>query len=104
MLEYIFDMYILYVMRFEWDEEKALGNAKKHRVSFEQAQEVFDDPRAVPFEDLEHSTADEIRYVMIGMSSLGLLFVSFTYRDDVVRLISARRAEKWMVRVYEDEK
>ncbi len=48
--------------------------------------------------------ADEIRYVMMGMSSLGLLFVSFTYRYDVVRLISARRAEKWMVKVYEDEK
>ncbi len=44
------------------------------------------------------------RYVMIGMSSVGLLFVSFTYRNDIVRLISARRAEKWMVKVYEDEK
>jgi uncharacterized DUF497 family protein len=71
--------------------------------SFEQAQRVFDDPRAVPFEDLEHSTHGETRYVMIGMSSRGLLFVSFTYRKDVVRLISARRAEKWMVKVYEDE-
>ena len=90
-------------MRFEWDEDKALKNAKKHQVSFEQAQQVFDDPRAVPFEDLEHSTHHEIRYIMIGMSSIGLLFVSFTYLDEVVRLISARRAEKWMVKVYEDE-
>ena len=90
-------------MHFEWDEDKALENVKKHRVSFEQAQQVFDDPRAVPFEDLEHSTLHEVRHVMIGMSSLGLLFVSFTYRDEVVRLISARRAEKWMVKVYEDE-
>ena len=32
-----------------------------------------------------------------------LLLVSFTVRDEVVRLISARRAEKWMVKVYEDE-
>jgi len=90
-------------MQFEWDEDKALKNAKKHRVSFEQAQQVFDDPRAVPFEDLEHSTVDETRYVMIGMSSIGLLLVSFTYRDDVVRLISARRPEKWMLKIYEDE-
>jgi len=89
-------------MQFEWDEDKALDNAKKHRVTFEQAREVFKDPRAVPFEDLKHST-DETRYVMIGMSSLGLLFVSFTFRDEVVRLISARRAAKWMVKVYEDE-
>lgn len=71
-------------------------------MSFEQAQQVFDDPRAVPFEDLKHSE-NETRYVMIGMSSIGLLFVSFTYRDAVVRLISARRAEKWMVKIYEDK-
>jgi uncharacterized DUF497 family protein len=91
-------------MHFEWDEDKAQLNAKKHRVSFEQAQEIFDDPRAVPFEDLDHSNHEETRYVMIGMSSIGLLFVSFAYRDQFVRLISARRAEKWMVKVYEDEK
>jgi len=90
-------------MRFEWDDDKALRNAKKHRVSFERAQEVFDDPHAVPYEDLKHSQ-DETRYAMIGMSSIGLLFVSFTYRDNVVRLISARRPEKWMVKVYEDAK
>lgn len=91
-------------MRFEWDEGKALENAKKHRVSFEQAQQVFDDPRAVPYEDLKHSSHDETRYVMIGISTIGLLSVSFTYRNEVVRLISARRAEKWMVKIYEDEK
>ncbi len=91
-------------MHFEWDEDKAQQNAKKHRVSFEQAQQVFDDPRAVPYEDLEHSSHEETRYVMIGMSSIGLLFVSFAYDDEVVRLISARRAERWMVKVYEDKK
>ena len=90
-------------MRFEWDEDKARKNAKKHRVSFELVEEVFDDHRAVPFEDLKHSH-DETRYMMIGMSSVGLLFVSFTYRNNVVRLISARRPEKWMVKVYEDAK
>ena len=90
-------------MQFEWDEDKALENTKKHRVSFEQAQQVFDDPRAVPFEDLKHSQ-DETRYMMIGMSSIGLLCISFTFRDAVVRLISARHAEKWMVKIYEDEK
>lgn len=72
---------------------------EKHRVSFEQAQQVFDDPRAIPFEDLKHSQ-DETRYEMIGMSSIGLLVVSFTYREAVVRLISARRAENWMVKIY----
>ena len=91
-------------MQFEWDESKAQQNARKHRVSFEQAKEIFDDPRAVPFEDLDHSIPDETRYVMIEMSSIGLLFVSFVYGKEEVRLISARRAEKWMVKAYEDEK
>lgn len=81
----------------------AQQNFRKHRISFEHAQEVFNDPRAVPFEDLEHSSRDETRYVMIGMSPVGLLFVSFSYSDEVIRLISARRAEKWMVKVYDDE-
>lgn len=90
-------------MHFEWDEVKAQQNVKKHRVSFEQARQVFNDPRAVPFEDLEHSNPDETRYVMIGMSSIGLLFVSFAYDEEIVRLISARRAERWMVKVYEDK-
>lgn len=90
-------------MHFEWDEDKAQQNAKKHRVSFEQAQQVFDDPRAVPFEDLEHSSLEETRYVMIGMSSIGLLFVSFACDAEIIRLISARRAERWMVKVYEDK-
>jgi len=50
----------------------------------------------VPFEDLEYSTGDETWYVMIGMSSIGgLLFVSFRYSDEVVRLISGGRAEEW---------
>ena len=40
---------------------------------------------------------------MIGMSSIGLLFVSFAYRDEFVRLITARRAEKWMVKVYDEK-
>ena len=91
-------------MHFEWVDDKAQQNVNKHRISFEQAQEVFDDPRAVPFEDLEHSSHEETRYVMIGMSSIGLLFVSFAYGDEIVRLISARRAEKWMVKVYEDKR
>lgn len=90
-------------MRFEWDDEKAARNERKHRVSFENAQEVFDDPRAVPFEDLEHSSPDETRYLMIGMTSIGLLLVSFTYRDDTIRLISARVAEKRFLKIYEDE-
>jgi uncharacterized DUF497 family protein len=89
-------------MEFEWDDEKAEANQAKHRITFEQGKRVFDDPRAVPFEDVEHSDIEQ-RYVVIGMSPVGLLFVSFTYRNDRIRIISARRASKQMQRIYEDE-
>ena len=42
-------------MRFEWDGEKAAGNVKKHRVSFDEAVTVFYDPLAATFQDPDHS-------------------------------------------------
>lgn len=87
---------------FEWDENKDQINRKKHGVSFEKAKQVFDDPRAIPFEDLEHSHT-EVRYKVIGLSQVGLLLVSFTYRKQRVRIISARRANAHLQRMYEDE-
>jgi hypothetical protein len=42
-------------MRFEWDPEKARGNLKKHRVSFEEAVTVFYDPLSATFDDPDHS-------------------------------------------------
>ena len=77
-------------MEFEWNDEKAAANLAKHRVSFEEAKTVFDDPLYVDFYDPDHS-ADEHRYIIIGESQQRrLLIVSYTERDDIVRLISAR--------------
>lgn len=90
-------------MTFEWDDDKATTNLAVHKVSFEQAKRVFDDPMALPFEDEAHSSANEARYVMIGMCAIGLVFVSFTYRGSTIRLISARRASRRMQRLYNGE-
>ena len=77
-------------MEFEWDEEKATANLAKHRVSFEEAKTVFDDPLYVDFYDPDHSI-NEHRYIIIGESQQRrLIIVSYTERDDIVRLISAR--------------
>jgi uncharacterized DUF497 family protein len=81
-------------MKFEWDEEKAAANLAKHGVSFEEAQSVFDDPLYVDFYDPDHSQ-DEHRYIIIGESQQRrLIIVSYTERDDVIRLISAREVTK----------
>jgi uncharacterized DUF497 family protein len=80
-------------MRFEWNEEKAAANLKKHDVSFSEAESVFGDPLARIFEDDEHSF-NEKRNAIFGHSDLDrLLIVVFTERDDDrIRIISARLA------------
>ncbi|NEP57518.1 MAG: BrnT family toxin [Symploca sp. SIO2G7] len=84
-------------LRFEWDNQKAQNNEKKHGISFNEAQTVFYDENARLIYDSEHSSLEEERYVLLGMSSLlHLLVVSHTYQKDVefIRLISARKATK----------
>jgi uncharacterized protein len=82
-------------LRFEWDARKSAENRRKHGVSFEEAQEVFSDERALLIEDPDHS-ADEDRFVLLGMSaSLRLLVVCHCYRRaSVIRIISARKANR----------
>lgn len=89
-------------MEFEWDDEKASANLEKHRVSFEEAKTVFDDPLYVDFYDPDHST-DEHRYIIIGESQQGrLLLVSYTERDKATRLISAREVTRGEREAYEE--
>ena len=89
-------------LRFEWDECKAVANAKKHGVSFEEARSVFVDDRAKLIDDPDHSE-DEERFVLLGLSSaLRLLLVCHCYRSEgnVIRIISARKASAREFRSY----
>lgn len=89
---------------FEWDEDKNAENIFNHDgISFEEAIKAFDDPLAIPLEDVEHSTEDEIRYALIGMCKIGLIFISFTFRDENYRIISARKASKKMEKMYVEQ-
>ncbi len=81
---------------FEWDERKDRENRRKHKISFEQAQTVFLDENAIRYFDPDHSE-DEDRFIMLGMSfTLRVLVVCHCYRreDSVIRIISARKADK----------
>jgi hypothetical protein len=92
---------------FEWDAKKAKANRKKHRVSFEEAKTIFNDPLLVTFPDEEHSEAEE-RFISIGMSaSHRVLLAVHTEReatDDllIIRIISCRKATASERRVYEE--
>ncbi len=90
-------------MDFEWNEEKAKVNLKKHKVSFEEAETVFDDPLYLIFADPDHSF-EEKRFIIMGESNKNrLLVVSFTRREPKTRLISARKATRAERKNYEEE-
>ncbi len=63
-------------MKFEWDEDKITINKEKHKISFETAAYVFDDPYYIEMFDFEHSV-DEVRYIAIGKVG-DVLLVVFT--------------------------
>jgi uncharacterized DUF497 family protein len=86
---------------FEWDSAKAVANAQKHGVTFDEASTVFGDPLALLMPDPDHSEG-EARYVLLGMSAKQrLLVVAFAERPPRTRLISARRATRPERRGYE---
>ena len=77
-------------MEIQWNIEKAEANLRKHRVSFEEAKTVFDDPLAVTVDDEPHSF-DERRFITVGESRIGrLVLVCHTIGEENVRIISAR--------------
>lgn len=89
-------------LRFEWDEEKAKANLRKHRVNFDETTTVFTDPFSMTIHDPAHS-ADEERHIDIGRSDKGrVLVVVYTERGSNIRLVSCRKATSSERRLYEE--
>ena len=89
-------------MRFILDQNKNLANIKKHGVSFEEAETVFFDDNARLIPDPEHSISEE-RFIILGITNkLRFLVVVHTYKEDdnVIRIISARKATKTEIKYY----
>jgi len=83
-------------IRYEWDAAKAKTNLRKHGISFEEARTVFYDEQAVQYFDPDHSI-EEDRFILLGMSfRLRVIVVCHCFRESesVIRLFSARRADK----------
>ena len=81
-------------LRFEWDEEKAKKNLNKHGVDFDEAATVFADSFSITIHDPDHS-ADEQRYIDIGISAADrLLVVVYAESDSIIRIISCRKATR----------
>jgi uncharacterized DUF497 family protein len=77
-------------MNYQWDKAKATTNRRKHGVRFADAVTIFDDESAITIED---DDLEEERFVTIGLDNLRrILVVVYTYRDDEIKIISARKA------------
>ena len=91
---------------FEWDKKKENANIEMHGISFEEARTSFYDENAVQFYDPDHSE-DEDRFILLGASyKLNTLVICHCFREEetVVRIISARKADKNETRAYWDNR
>ena len=89
-------------IEFEWDDEKAESNFKKHGVTFEEGATIFNDPLILTISDPDHSVSEE-RYISIGASvERNLLLVVHTERGERNRLISCRKANNTERKAYEN--
>jgi len=89
------------LLQFDWDPEKSQQNEKKHGVSFNEAATVFSDYLSTTFPDPDHSIGEE-RFITIGMSEFGRLFVVVHADEaDTIRIISARNATRHEKKYYE---
>jgi hypothetical protein len=94
--------YTLHSIAFEWDSRKAAANFRKHEVSFELACEAFFDPFVCYLD--EEVVDGELRESIIGLTTTWqLLYVVYVFRDDMIRIISARPVTKIEREGYEDQ-
>ena len=86
----------------EWDAEKERKNISKHGISFSEAVTALEDEQAITIED---DYPAETRFITLGMDEAGrILVVVFTYRGEMVRIISTRKATAAERAVYESER
>ncbi len=81
-------------LQFEWDDDKAAVNREQHGIAFSEAVKAFSDPFAVEHIDDRQEYGEE-RINLVGMSDGLLVHVTYTERNDRIRIISARRAERY---------
>jgi uncharacterized protein len=89
---------------FEWDAGNATKSLTKHRVTAQEAESVFADPNVLVLDDLVHSTP-EVRWKAFGTTpQRRYLVISFTIRDPLIRVISARPMNRKERKIYEQKK
>jgi len=85
-------------MKFEYDMKKSLSNKQKHGIDFEEAKLLWNDDKMV---EIKTSYEDEERFINIGKITAKIYAVVTTYRKESIRIISARKARKKEIEIYE---
>ena len=85
-------------MKFDFDPGKSDGNKEKHGLDFYEAQALWDDPDLI---EIPVKTSDEPRCLVVGKISGKHWSGVITYRSDMIRIISVRRARKEEIGLYE---
>jgi uncharacterized protein len=87
-------------MKFEYDQAKSAANLQKHGIDFEEAQELWRDDKLL---EIRVTSQPELRYFALGEMKNKTWTAVYTYRNDVMRLISVRRSRKSEVELYENQ-
>ena len=87
-------------MKFEWDDQKSISNKEKHGIDFDTAKNLWFDEKRV---EIQIAFPSEERRVLIAVFEGKMWTAIYTMRNDMIRLISVRRARTREVRLYEDK-
>ena len=85
-------------MEFQFDERKSRVNKRKHGIDFVEAQAIWDDPDRI---EIPAKTIDKERFLIIGEISDKYWSTIITYRNEIIRIVSARRSRKEEIEIYE---
>lgn len=89
-------------MKFEWDENKNNDNVDKHGFDFKDAHLMFDNMSLLVYED-KRKNYGETRYIGFGRINNRVLNIVFTKRNEILRIISLRKANLREVKAYEKQ-
>gem|GEM_PF-1036145 len=94
------------MIKFSWENAKRDKVLADHGVDFDKIADVFFDPLALEFIDVEHSADDEVRFAIIGLTAqYGLIYAVYvTPNDHEIRFVTSRKAEPLMVKEYDKER
>jgi uncharacterized DUF497 family protein len=93
-------------MNYTWDPKKYEKVKTAHQIDFAKIKDIFLDPYAFEYTDEEHSGPDDLRFGIVGVTSqYGLVHPIFTEPSEgEIKFITARKAERWLTRVYDKER